>query len=41
MSLENLYDTLLNVVVFAFIGWLIWLYFKPTDGAGEREDDDR
>jgi len=23
-------DTLLNVEVFAFIGLLIWLYFKPV-----------
>jgi hypothetical protein len=28
MSLENVIDTLLNIWVFAFIGILIWLYFK-------------
>jgi hypothetical protein len=28
MTLENVIDTLLNVWVFAFIGILIWLYFK-------------
>jgi hypothetical protein len=28
MSLDNFIDTLLNVWVFAFIGILIWLYFK-------------
>ncbi|MBW2435436.1 MAG: hypothetical protein JRF36_17645 [Deltaproteobacteria bacterium] len=28
MTIENLIDTLLNVWVFAFIGVLIWLYFK-------------
>jgi hypothetical protein len=33
MSLENVIDTLLNVWVFAFIGILIWLYFKKdSDG---------
>ena len=40
MSLENVIDTLLNVWVFAFIGILIWLYFKKdSDGniAGEQE----
>jgi hypothetical protein len=24
-------DTLLNITVFAFIGLLIWLYFKKVD----------
>ena len=28
MSLENVIDTLLNLWVFAFIGILVWLYFK-------------
>jgi hypothetical protein len=28
MSLENVIDTLLNLGVFAFIGILVWLYFK-------------
>ena len=40
MSLENVIDTLLNVWVFAFIGILIWLYFKKnSDGdiAGGQE----
>ncbi|MEJ2101618.1 MAG: hypothetical protein P8X68_16845 [Desulfobacterales bacterium] len=40
MSLENFIDTLLNIWVFAFIGILIWLYFKKDpDGniAGEQE----
>ena len=33
MSLENVIDTLLNVWGFAFIGILIWLYFrKDSDG---------
>ncbi len=29
-------DTLLNVIAFAFIGVLFWLYFKPD---GPEEDD--
>jgi hypothetical protein len=33
MSLANVIDTFLNVWVFAFIGILIWLYFKKdSDG---------
>ena len=35
MGLDNLTDTILNVLVFAFVGLLIWLYFKPGP-----EDDD-
>ena len=29
--MSNLHDTFMNIVVFAFIGLLIWLYFKPTN----------
>ena len=29
-------DTLLNLIAFAFIGVLIWLYFKPEH---DMEDD--
>ena len=34
MTIDNLVDTLLNVMVFAFIGLMVWLYFKdePDDG---------
>jgi len=32
MSWENLVDTLLNVVVFAFIAVLIWLYLRDEEG---------
>ena len=32
--MNELLDTLLNVSAFAFIGILIWLYFKP-DSSGE------
>ena len=28
--MSNLLDTFLNINVFAFIGLLIWLYFKPV-----------
>jgi hypothetical protein len=28
---ENMVDTILNVVVFAFIGALIWLYLRNED----------
>ena len=31
MTLVALIDTFLNVIVFAFIGLLIWLYFKPIE----------
>jgi len=30
MSLENAIDTLLNIWVLAFIGILLWLYFKTA-----------
>ena len=33
MSWANLIDTLLNIVVFAFIGLLIWLYVRDEDEA--------
>jgi hypothetical protein len=31
VNLENLIDTLLNLVVFAFIALLIWLYLRDED----------
>ncbi len=33
MTWDNLVDTLLNVMVFAFVGLLLWLYFRkePPD----------
>jgi len=27
--MNNILDTIMNIQVFAFIGLLIWLYFKP------------
>jgi len=32
MSWLNIIDTALNVVVFAFIGLLIWLYMRDEEG---------
>lgn len=29
--MSSLVDTILNIEVFAFIGLLVWLYFKPDD----------
>ena len=34
--MSNLQDTFSNIVVFAYIGLLLWLYFKPA-GGGEDE----
>jgi len=28
--MSNMLDTFMNVEVFAFIGLLVWLYFKPN-----------
>lgn len=33
MIWENIVDTFLNIVVFAFIGVLIWLYLRDEDKA--------
>ena len=43
MTTENLIDTLLNVWVFAFLGILVWLYFKKeSDGNNaESQENDR
>ncbi len=32
MSVPHLVDTILNVIVFAFIGVLIWLYLRREEG---------
>ena len=37
MPLNNLIDTLLNIGVFAFIGVLIWLYFKKESDSDKTE----
>ena len=43
MALTNVIDTLLNIWVFAFIGILVWLYFKmESDGnKDENPESDR
>ena len=40
MISADLPDTLLNIFVFAFIGFLVWLYLKPTNSNDSGEDDD-
>jgi hypothetical protein len=37
--MSNLLDTIMNIEVFAFIGLLVWLYFKPF-GADDGESSD-
>lgn len=32
MVIDNLLDTVLNLGVFAFVGFLFWLYFKAESG---------
>lgn len=38
--MSGLVDTLMNVFVFAFVGLLIWLYFKEAPSGGRPRDDD-
>jgi len=40
MTLKNLIDTLLNVWVFAFIGILVWLYFKRETGCKKADSQE-
>lgn len=38
--MSNLVDTILNVLVFAFIALLVWIYIKPvggSDGSGPKK----
>jgi hypothetical protein len=39
----NLTDTLLNIWVFAFVGLLVWLYFKdsPENEKTREQESDR
>ena len=39
LPVNDLYDTFLNVVSFAFIGLLVWLYFKDFPKGGASEPD--
>jgi hypothetical protein len=40
MDLKNFIDTLLNVGVFAFIGILVWLYFKREPEGNNVESEE-
>ncbi len=40
MALKNFIDTLLNLWVFAFIGIMIWLYFKKESDANKAESQE-
>ena len=37
MSINNLIDTILNLWVFAFMGILVWLYFKKESDGNKAE----
>jgi hypothetical protein len=30
--MDGIVDTILNVVIFVYVGVLLWLYFKKVDG---------
>lgn len=34
--MSNLLDTIMNIEVFAFIGLLVWLYFKKVDSGDKK-----
>jgi hypothetical protein len=38
---DNLIDTLINLFVFAYIGLLVWLYYKDMPAEEEKEDNDQ
>ena len=37
--MNNLLDTFLNLTVFAFIGLLVWLYFRPLPSEEDNQRD--
>jgi len=37
--MNNLLDTFLNLTVFAFIGLLVWLYFRPLPSDEDNQQD--
>ncbi len=37
--MSNLLDTVMNIEVFAFIGLLVWLYFKELESDGSEDSD--
>jgi hypothetical protein len=40
MTVNNVIDTLLNVLVFAFIGILVWLYFKREPEVNKADSEE-
>ena len=36
----EMFDTVMNLLVFAFIGLLVWLYFKKPHADAKTEDDE-
>ena len=38
--MSNLLDTFMNIEIFAFIGLLVWLYFKRAE-TDDNENSDR
>lgn len=39
--MDNLIDTLINLFVFAYIGLLVWLYYKDMPVDEKQEDNDQ
>jgi hypothetical protein len=39
--MSNFFDTLMNLFVFAFVGLLVWLYFRETVSGPRYRDDDQ
>ena len=37
--MNNLLDTFLNLTVFAFVGLLVWLYFRPLPSDEDNQRD--
>ena len=39
MEINSAIDTIMNIEVFAFIGVMIWLYFRTEDDDGDSVED--
>ena len=37
--MSNFLDTVMNIEIFAFIGLLVWLYFKELEPDGSEDSD--
>jgi len=37
--MENVVDTLMNILIFVFIGLMIWLYAKKDPGPDDRQEE--